>query len=240
MAHSNIFATAALYALLLAAKGWALRGGSRLYHAPQPERRDLKWDVSAIFNTPGIPTKAPKTPVPAPVGPETCTFIPDYFQSQIIVEYEGTPEGLSDQDFRSLEEIVMTSYADASASFCDDQFRQIFNVSIADKSPIASGRRKLQAVADASITHSSKRKFSYRFFVGGTCRACKKDSVFFDDGLRRKMQQTSRRDLEAVYARRGRFRAHNIDGLAESIQRGGTNAYGYSSQRIFHLPEIFN
>jgi hypothetical protein len=60
------------------------------------------------------PTVAPSTsviastdppPVPAPTGPETCTFTPDNLQTHILVEFKGAPEGLTDQDFRKVEDV---------------------------------------------------------------------------------------------------------------------------------------
>jgi hypothetical protein len=243
-AHRDINMKIACFAFLLAGPAWALRGGSRPFgDVPEPVHRDLAFDTAAIFNTPGIPTRPPRTSPPTPAVPQTCTFTPDAFESQIIVEFEGSPDGMTEQDMRKIEDYVVQSYTEASVPLCDQEYREIFKATIADNAAFGAGSRNLQAeeaLADATSSYSSKRKFSYRFFVVGTCRACKKDSVFFDDGLRRKMQQTSRRELQTVYARAGQVRVPTIAGLAENIQRGGTNAYGFSSQRVFDRPDIFN
>lgn len=177
----------------------------------------------------------------AATAPPTCTFVPNSFQSDIIVEFEGDPTLVTTKDIGTLQTVFVDTYTAATNSLCDTMFREMFTASVVEQGPLQNdGRRELiNSKAYGTTTPAVTRtRFSYRFFVVGVCRACKQDSVFFDDGIRRRLQEEEliEYDFDKEYQRT----LYNRASIARIKKlHFATNSAGYSIRRPQDRPEIY-
>lgn len=171
-------------------------------------------------------------PTSATSAPKTCTFKPNSFTSDIIVEFDGNPDQVTARGITTLEKQIKLAYAGASAPLCDQKFRDIYNVSIVEQKPLAGdARRNLLATGSPPVVLT---RFSYRFFVTGVCRACKKDSQLFNDGVRRRMQEEKYK-----YDFEGNYRRHLEFFTRGDLVYSGTNIGGTTIIRPQDRPDIF-
>ena len=126
------------------------------------------------------------------LGADTCTYEPDSFESNLVAEFIGNPELLTDDDIKKLQDAFVESYNEVAGGLCDEQFRSIssstfFNSQLEDTNSMKN--RYLQGVgAELGSTDGSPKKprrFSLKIFVLGNCRRCDKDVDLFDDAFRR-------------------------------------------------------
>ena len=173
--------------------------------------------------------------------PPTCSFVPNSFESEIIVEFEGDPTLVTKKDIGTLQTVFVDTYTAATNSLCDTSFREMFTASVVEQGPLQNDGRRELATSSAytpSTPAVTRRRFSYRFFVVGVCRACKRDSVFFDDGVRRRMQEQEsiEYDFDEEYQRT----LYNRASIARIKKiRFATNSAGYSIRRPQDRPEIY-
>jgi NADPH-dependent 7-cyano-7-deazaguanine reductase QueF len=105
-----------------------------------------------------------------------------FFESNVVVSFAGNPDNVTSDQLLAVEQAFLESYNSAnslSSGICDTLFRVLTNVSIDVDGSYSSSRRLQQQV-------TTKKKFTFRFRVIGSCRYCAKSTnLFYNDALRR-------------------------------------------------------
>mmetsp|Transcript_20463 Transcript_20463/g.33914 ORF Transcript_20463/g.33914 Transcript_20463/m.33914 type:complete len:595 (+) Transcript_20463:147-1931(+) len=112
-----------------------------------------------------------------------CTYKPSGTESDLIVEYTGNPAAITEDEIALLESTFLDTFNDVAGNLCDPSFRTISSVQIERADVQIQRQRHLQGNSGNNPTRP--RRFSFRLFVLGNCRRCKKDARLFNDAFRR-------------------------------------------------------
>ena len=117
--------------------------------------------------------------------PSNCTDSPTPFENEVFVEYVGIPDLVTPFDIMTLEQAFLETYNGFTNSACDGlSFRTVEQVQITTDPLADNMRRGLQISNGTNFTRSILlRPFVYRLFVRGTCRGCRNDRLFSDEGV---------------------------------------------------------
>jgi hypothetical protein len=120
-----------------------------------------------------------------------CTYEPAGFDSDLIMEFNGNPELISDTELKVLEDAFVETFNNLAGGLCDSSFRTVASVNISG-SEIVETRRRMQEVPGLTRVKALARRFSFHLFVRGNCKGCMQESALFvDDAFRR-------RDLQSI------------------------------------------
>ena len=108
----------------------------------------------------------------------TCSFEPDSFSSDVVIDFFGSPELITDKEVVLLEESFLAAYNDLVDGLCDSDFRSVSSVKLSIEE-FETQRRMLQQGP------KKPRRFSFRLMILGNCRRCVKDPELFSDAFRR-------------------------------------------------------
>jgi hypothetical protein len=103
--------------------------------------------------------------LPATVATERdyCVQPNTFFDTQVVVNFDGNPDLLCPRDYIDLEKSFQEAYNSVRRDFCDDLSRKVVAVS----------------VNDTSIEETTATEFSLRFAVNVGCDRCGPDTDFF-------------------------------------------------------------
>lgn len=117
-----------------------------------------------------------------PGSPGTGCVNPNaYFDSDVVVSFQGDASNLDSNTFMELEDAFLESYNQLRRGLCDDDSRQITEV----------------AADENSISIKSFDEFSIRFLVGVGCDRCSMDTTLFEPEPARRRRM--REDKDAIF-----------------------------------------
>lgn len=124
-----------------------------------------------------------------------CTYDPNQFNSNLIVEFLGQPDEIGAAEIKILEETFTEVFNDVAGGLCDPTFRTVGEVTITN-SEVFITRRNLQNIRNMT---RPARRFSFSLYVLGNCRRCQKDAPLFNDAFRRLQEvEGGDRDLQGL------------------------------------------
>ena len=128
---------------------------------------------------------------PSVLDGNTCTYDPSDFDSNLVGEYLGTPELLTADEVKLLEDAFLDSYNEVASGLCDEEFHTMSKITIfASELENTSNRyrelQRLAALNGNTISNEVRsRRFSLKIYAIGRCRGCKRETDLFDDAFRR-------------------------------------------------------
>ncbi|KAI2490937.1 hypothetical protein MHU86_23625 [Fragilaria crotonensis] len=103
----------------------------------------------------------------------------------------GTPELLTEEEVKLLEDAFLNSYNEVADGLCDEEFHTLSKITIfaSELENTGSGNRELERLGalygNVDSTSLRSRRFSLKIYAVGYCRGCKKETNLFDDAFRR-------------------------------------------------------
>jgi hypothetical protein len=132
-----------------------------------------------------------------PATPGKCVDPNAFFDSDVVVTFEGDASSLDGATFSDLEDAFLESYNTLRRTFCDDEYRVVTDVTV-----------------DQSSLNENPliNEFSLRFLVNAGCDRCPMDTTLFtpnpNDSTRRMTEANDARGLR-IYKR-----PHNVRGAS--------------------------